>query len=71
MPTYVDILYWFGLSSAVKFGKSDQMSFKFPSKIPAIFDTGTSYILVPKVIATEFFTRLTSSSRSVLTNGLY
>ena len=61
MPTYVDILYWFAQSTALRFGEADDakmVSYTFEEYIPVIFDTGTSLVMVPSEIAPDFFGRL-------------
>jgi len=52
IPTYTDILFWFGRSTAIQYGDSRVdgkiESYTFDEYIPVIFDTGTSMVFVPK-----------------------
>lgn len=51
MPTYTDVLFWFGRSTAIQYGKTMEdgkvEAYTFDEFIPTIFDTGTSMVLVP------------------------
>lgn len=68
MPTYVDILFWFAKTSALRFGDASDddslfnfdgpVEYTFEDYIPAIFDTGTSLAMIPNSIAPDFFGRL-------------
>jgi len=81
MPTYVDILFWFAKTSALRFGEpSDDDSafnfdgpteYTFDNYIPAIFDTGTPLAMIPNTIAADFFGRLLHGQRYVLAAGMY
>lgn len=56
-----DILYWISWSSAIRYGDVDDdnmVEYTFDEYIPAIFDTGTSLVMVPPEIAPDFFGRL-------------
>ncbi len=56
-----DILYWISWSSAIRYGDVDDdnmVEYTFEEYIPAIFDTGTSLVMVPPEIAPDFFGRL-------------
>lgn len=72
MPEDVEILFWYAFSSALRFGDSDEAdAYTFDEYIPSIFDTGTSLVLVPSVIAPDFFGRLLKGQRYVMINGMY
>ena len=60
MPTEQQILFWYSKISAIRYGEDDPKSiaYTFNNYIPAIFDTGTSTILVPRSIAPDFFGRI-------------
>jgi hypothetical protein len=68
------IMFWYAYSSALRFGEPDDSkadAYTFDSYIPAIFDTGTSLVLVPKSISSDFFGRLLKGQRYVQVNGMY
>ena len=60
MPTDRQILFWYGKASAIRYGENvpSSNSYTFNSYIPAIFDTGTSVVIVPSKIANDFFGRI-------------
>lgn len=60
IPTDKQILFWYGRVTAVRYGENipSSESYTFDSYIPAIFDTGTSAIIVPSRIAPDFFGRI-------------
>ena len=69
-----EILFWYAFASALRFGEADDknsISYTFDEYIPAIFDTGTSLVLVPNSIARDFFGRLLKGQRFVQINGMY
>ena len=73
MPA-TEILFWYAFCSAIRFGEVDDkkaVSYTFDSYIPAIFDTGTSLVLVPNAISKDFFGRLLKGQRYVQINGMY
>lgn len=70
----VEIMFWYAYSSALRFGEADDknaVAYTFDSYIPAIFDTGTSLVLVPSSIASDFFGRLLKGQRYVQIGGMY
>lgn len=75
MPTYTEILFWFGRSTAIQYGDQSTdgkvESYTFDEFIPAIFDTGTSMVLVPLQIQADFFGRLLGGHRYVEIGGMY
>lgn len=75
MPTYTDIMFWFGRSTAIQYGPKTMggkvESYTFDKFIPAIFDTGTSMVLVPPQIQQDFFGRVLGGHRYVEIGGMY
>jgi len=69
----VEILFWYAYASALKFDSANgkEVSYTFDEYIPAIFDTGTSLVLVPNSVAPDFFGRLLKGQRYVQVNGMY
>lgn len=70
----IEILFWFAYSSAIRYGDEDDPkseAYTYDEYIPAIFDTGTSLVLVPSNISSDFFGRLLKGQRYVQTNGMY
>jgi hypothetical protein len=68
------VLFWYQFASAIRFGDADatySVSYTFDEYIPAIFDTGTSLVLVPTAVADDFFGRLLQGQRYVVINGMY
>jgi hypothetical protein len=67
-----EILFWYAFASALRFGDGENaVSYTFNEYYPAIFDTGTSLVLVPNSIAPDFFGRLLKGQRYVAINGMY
>ena len=54
MPIDKQILFWLVEISAIRFGEIDEseggmeQAYRFTKKIPAVIDTGTSMIIIPK-----------------------
>jgi hypothetical protein len=46
------------LVSAIKFGSAQNEQYTLDNYYPAIFDTGTSFILVPKAIAKDLIGKI-------------
>ena len=71
--SYTKVLYWLSRSFALRFGDSDKFpdgsasAYRFGAEafIPAIFDSGTSAVVVPKSIAEDFFGKLLHGHRYV------
>ena len=77
MPTYKQILFWLVETSAIRFGETDEniggmeQAYKFTKNIPAVVDTGTSMIIIPKQISTDFFGRILKGHKYVMMGGMY
>mmetsp|Transcript_5396 Transcript_5396/g.9063 ORF Transcript_5396/g.9063 Transcript_5396/m.9063 type:complete len:166 (-) Transcript_5396:265-762(-) len=71
MPSYVDILFWFNKASGISFGSGSNDSYTFDQFIPAIYDTGTVIVGIPKSIAVDFFGRILKGHRFIENEGQY
>jgi hypothetical protein len=58
MPKDIDILFWFNLASGIKYGDGKNEQYTFDTYIPAVYDTGTSFMLMPTEIATDVIGKL-------------
>ena len=73
MPKDREILFWYGRAAGVRFGENVPSSaqYTFDTFIPAIFDTGTTAIIVPSKIAPDFFGRILEGQRYAQIGSLY
>lgn len=64
IPSDRQVLFWYLRTTAIRFGSFDLMyqgisqAYMFDKYLPAILDTGTSMLMIPNVIAADFFGRL-------------
>ena len=60
IPTSTNAIFWYGRASAIRYGfeNTNSASYTFDNYIIAVYDSGTSMVLVPADIATDFFGKI-------------